>query len=140
MVRQADDFFVCFGAKPNKGLSLRSPTRLEAGEERQVQKKPRGAVGKRAQKRWVGKGRSRETVDIGQRKEAVRKAVKDELAFLVAFVGVSWKIYAHDSLQNARKAIQKCHKTTLLALGADISPHCSFVLFLTLPRLYFLWL
>ena len=33
VVRQADDFFVCFGAKPNKGLSSRSPTRPEVGEK-----------------------------------------------------------------------------------------------------------
>ena len=37
----------------------------------------------------------------------MRKTVKDELAFLVAFVGVPRKIYARDSQQNARKAEQK---------------------------------
>ena len=32
VVRQADDPFVCFGAKPNKGLSSTSLTRLEVGK------------------------------------------------------------------------------------------------------------
>ena len=31
-LRQADDLFVCFGAKPNKGLSSRSSTRPEVGK------------------------------------------------------------------------------------------------------------
>ena len=30
-MRQADDLFVCFGARPNKGLSSRSSTRPEVG-------------------------------------------------------------------------------------------------------------
>ena len=50
VVGQADDFFVCFGAKPNKGMSPRSPTRPEVREERQVREKPGGA----------GKGNQRE--------------------------------------------------------------------------------
>ena len=67
----------------------------------------KGQLAKGTQRGWVGEGRRREAVDNGQQKEAVRKTVKDELAFLVAFVGFSRKIYARDSLQNARKAIQK---------------------------------
>ena len=39
VVRQADVFFVCFGTKPNKGLSSRSPTSTEVGEGRQVREK-----------------------------------------------------------------------------------------------------
>ena len=46
VVRQADNLFVCFGAKPNKGLSSRSPTRQEVGEERQAQEKPEGQLAK----------------------------------------------------------------------------------------------
>ena len=40
VVRQADDPFVCFGTKPNKGLSSRSLIRPEVGEEKQVREKP----------------------------------------------------------------------------------------------------
>ena len=42
VVREADDPFVCFGAKPNEGLSSRSSTRPEVGK-RTLEKK----VGKR---------------------------------------------------------------------------------------------
>ena len=41
VVRQADDPFVCFGAKPSKGLSSRSLTRLEVGRKDQLAKEPR---------------------------------------------------------------------------------------------------
>ena len=104
-------------------------------------RKARGAVGKGTQRGSVsGEGRRREAVDNGQQKEAVRKTVKDELAFLVAFEGVSRKIYACDSLQNAQKAVQKS-VTKLPFLRLELTQvHMvrSFVLFLPLPRLYFL--
>ena len=48
---QADDPFVCFGAKPNKGLSSRSSTRLEVGKET-----PEKRVGKRNPEKGVGEG------------------------------------------------------------------------------------
>ena len=35
MVRQADDPFVCFGAKPDKGFGLEISTRPEVGREHQ---------------------------------------------------------------------------------------------------------
>ena len=78
MVRQADDPFVCFGAKPNKGL------RLEISEEVEGERGPRearGAVGKGTQRGAVGKGtqrgavgeeRRREAVEIGQQKGPVK--------------------------------------------------------------------
>ena len=46
VVGQADDFFVYFGATPNKGLNSRSPTRPEVGGERQVREKPEGQLAK----------------------------------------------------------------------------------------------
>ncbi len=53
----------------------------------------------------------------------------ERISFVVTLQGI-------DKSKNHSK---KCHKTTLLALGADLSPYCSFVLFLPIPRLYFLW-
>ena len=55
VVRQADYFFVCFDAKPNKGLSSRSPTRPEVGEERQVRKKPEGQLAKEPEEGQLAK-------------------------------------------------------------------------------------
>ena len=60
----------------------------------------------------------------GQQKEAVRETVKYELAFPVAFVEVSRKIHAGDSLQMHREC--KVSQNPFLALGADQSP-CLFV-------------
>ena len=55
-----------------------------------------------------------------------------------------WRSFAKNTLpaivyKMQKKMYTKCHKTTLLALGADLSQYCSFVLFLPLPRWYFLW-
>ena len=36
VVRQADDSFVCFGAKPDKGFGLEISTRPEVGREREL--------------------------------------------------------------------------------------------------------
>ena len=58
-VRQADDLFVCFGAKPNKGLSSRSSTRPEVWEERSWKRNLERSVGKRDQERAVGRGTQR---------------------------------------------------------------------------------
>ena len=77
VVRQADDPFVYFGAKPNKGLGL------DISDET-------GSGGGKA----VGEERRREVVDNGQQKKAMRKTVEGELAFLVAFVGISQKIHS----------------------------------------------
>ena len=51
------------------------------------------------------------------------------------FVEVSQKIHAGDSLQMRREC--KVSQTSFLALGTDISPYCSFVLFPPHSRLYF---
>ena len=61
VVHQVDDPFVCFGAKPNKGLSSRSSIRPEVGKET-----PLRAVGKSNPEKAVGEGRRRGTVDNGQ--------------------------------------------------------------------------
>ena len=51
VVRQADDPFVCFGAKQNKGLSSRSSTRPKVGK-----RTPEKAVGKGNPEKAVGEG------------------------------------------------------------------------------------
>ena len=56
VVRQTDDFFVCFGVKPNKGLRSRSPTRPVVGEERQVREKPEGQLAKELREGQSAKG------------------------------------------------------------------------------------
>ena len=63
-VRQADNLLVCFGAKPNKGLSPRSSTWPEVG------KGTRERVGKRNPERRVGEGRRRRAVASRQRTAA----------------------------------------------------------------------
>ena len=57
VVRQADDPFVCFGAKPNKGLSPRSRRDWNA----------RG-VGQGNSEKAVGEGRRESPVDTEQQK------------------------------------------------------------------------
>ena len=149
VVRQADDPCVCFGAKPNKGLSSRSLTRPKVGE-----KKP---VGKGTQSGSVGKGSQRggwwRETQGGSRERTAVGTSQDELEFQSGqrsaeggseencqrWVGILCG-FCRSFAKNTLSAIKKCHKTTLLAFGADLSPYCSFVLFLPLPRLYFLWL
>ena len=85
----------------NKGLGLEISDEAGSGGKRgprearsELAKEPREAqLAKRDAER--------------QSRTEQRGPVKDELAFLVAFVGVSRKIYARDSLQNARKVVQK---------------------------------
>ena len=122
VVHQADDPFVCFGAKPNKGLSSRSLTRPEVGEKRPVGKgTQRGAVGKGTQRGSVGEERRRErtaegtsqdelAVQSGQRsaeggsEEDDQRWVGIPSGFCRSFAK---KYTPSDSLQDARKAVQK---------------------------------
>ena len=55
VVRQADDLFVCFGAKPNKGLGLKISDETGSGGGK-AGPRGAGAVGKRNLERAVGKG------------------------------------------------------------------------------------
>ena len=56
VVRQADDPFVCFGAKPNKVLGLVISDETGSGGERGP-RETRGAVGKGTQRGSVGEER-----------------------------------------------------------------------------------
>ena len=78
-VCQADDLFVCFGGKQNKGLGSRSRRDRKRARELQSEK-----VRKRNPKKAVSEGWRRGSVDNGQKKEEWGKASQDDLAFLVA--------------------------------------------------------
>ena len=113
VVHQADDPFVCFGVKPNKGLSLRSSTRLKVGRgmpEKEWARERQRRSGQRNREKAVRKGdaegqstmdsrrdqsgeiesrgseedRQDEFAVLSRQRSAVRKTVKDESAFLVA--------------------------------------------------------
>ena len=105
VVRRTDDPFVCFGAKPNKGLSSRSSTRPGVGKGTLEKKLEKGT-----QRRQLAKGdaEGQSTTDSrrdqsgeieskgseedrhdefavpSRQQSAVRKTVKDGWAFLVS--------------------------------------------------------
>ena len=130
-----------------KSLSSRSPARPEVDEEKEVREKrelwvdkgtqrgPSTAESRRDQSAWdscPGEGRSAEGGSEGRQSK------------------IRW--YSNWLLSKFREKytptiIYKCtksctkssHKTPFLALAADLSPHCSFVLFLPVSRFYFMW-
>ena len=114
-------FFCLFWHKAKLRPELEISDESGSGGGEAGPREARGAVGKGTQRGSVGEERCREAVDNGQQMEAVRKTVKDELAFLVAFVGVSRKIYGRDSLQNAWKAVQKKIVTKLPFLHLELT-------------------
>ena len=155
---QEDDPFVCFGAKPNKGLISRSSTRPKVGKgtpEKELEK---------GRQKWVGEGRRRRAVDNGQQKRPVgwdrvvgqwgRQArwvrcpesttVSSEedghrWVFIPrSFVEIWRKIHVSVSLQMHRE----CSVTEPPFLHFELTQapivRLFFVLFLPLPRLYFL--
>ena len=71
-----------------KGLESRSPTRQEVGEERQIREKPGQWARERQRRSWKKELREgnwrRETQRVSRQRSAMKKTVKDELAFLVA--------------------------------------------------------
>ena len=135
MVRQADDPFVSFGAKPNKDLSLRSRR-----DQKWVRERVRSET-KELRGRQLAKGDvsgqstpdSRETSwhEIGSR--AVRENRSRWVGIPSSFVEISLEIHASVSL-HMHKGMQ-CYITPLLLLILFV---CSFVIFLPLPWLYFL--
>ena len=92
-VRQADYLFVCFGAKPNKGLSWRSSTRPEVGKGTPVRGVEKGTM-RRSRRRVTQKGSPgsitdsrRDQLAWDRVQELWGKTSQDESAFLVAL----WK-------------------------------------------------
>ena len=71
VVRQADDSFVCFGAKPNKGIGFEISDETGSGGGKAGPREAREAVGKGTQKGAVGKGTQRGWVGEERRNEAV---------------------------------------------------------------------
>ena len=125
VVRQADDLYVCFGAKPKQRAWTRNIPRNRKWRRKGRSEGREGPVDKGTQRGQSTSESRRRTVS---RRRQSGKTVKNELAFLVVFVEFSSKIHAHDSLQMHAKL----HKTPFLALGTDPSPYYSFVLFLSL--------
>ena len=78
-MRQADDLLVCFGAKPDKGLSSRSSTRLEVGKGTPVRELKKGT-----QRKQLVKGDAEGQSTTVSRRKQWEKASQDELAFPVA--------------------------------------------------------
>ena len=77
VVRQADDPFVCFGAKPDKGFGLEISTRPEVGRERE------SGLGQRNSEEAVGEGWREWPVDTGQQRDQsawdrVQESVREE--------------------------------------------------------------
>ena len=112
-----------------KSLSSRSPARPEVDEKREVREKREGQLTKEpresSRQRSPGDGRSAEG-----------KTVKNEVAFVVAFVEVSRKIHAHDSLQMHEKLHKIVTKLPFLLLELT-QVHIVHLFFLPSSRLYF---
>ena len=72
VVRQADYPFLCFGAKPNKGLSLEIANETGIGGGKAGAREAREAVGKRTPERTVGKGTQREELAKGDAEKESR--------------------------------------------------------------------
>ena len=132
-VSQADDHFLCFGAKPNKGLSSRSAMQPEVGKGMPVR-----VVGKRNSEKTVGEGWGREAVNNGQQKEAVREGQSGWVGIPSSFVEISLEIHASVSLQMHRECSVTEPPFLHFELTEALIVCLFFVLFLPLPRLYFL--
>ena len=74
VIRQADDPFVYFGTKPNKGFGLEISDESGSGGGSEVREKPEGQLAKerRTQRGSVGEERRREAVENGQQKAPVK--------------------------------------------------------------------
>ena len=92
-VHQADDLFVCFGAKPKKGLSSRSRRAQCWAKERQ------SGCWKKELREAVGEGWCRRTVDNGQQWGRQSRWVGIPSSFLE----ISREIHASISLQMYRE-------------------------------------
>ena len=120
MFRQADDPFVCFGAKTNKGLSPRSRRDRKWVRERERiwTKEPTEGVGD-GWREWQSTPESRETSwhEIGS--WAVREDRSRWVGIPSSFVEISLEIHASVSL-HMHKGMQ-CYITPLLAIWVNPS-------------------
>ena len=127
VVHQADDPFVCFGAKPNKVLSPRShrDRKWVRERERSWTKEPRGRQLLKGDASGQSTPGSKETSwhEIGSR--SVREDRSRWVGIPGSFVEISLEIYASVSL-HMHKGMQ-CYITPLLALKLT-QAYWSFVL------------
>ena len=72
VVRQADDHFVCFGVKPNKGLGLKISNETGSERGKAGPREARGELAKGTQRGAVGEERHRKAVENRQQKEPSR--------------------------------------------------------------------
>ena len=170
VVRQVENLFVCFGAKPKqsawtqdlprdrkwgrKGRSDRRQGWVDKGTQREESTTDRRID----QSTTEGRGRVVGCELAVRRDDRVNRSQKGDCEDLMSyargrvnqhekvsallgrfFVEISRKIQASVSLQMHGECKVSHIDSPLLALGVDPSPYCSFVLFLRLSWLYFLW-
>ena len=127
-VRQADDLFVCFGTKPNKGLSTRSRRDWKWKRERQSEELEEGT-----QRRQLAKGDAEEQLTLDSRRdqsawdrvqEQWGKTSQDVSAFLMAL----WKFCEGCTsalvYRCTGNAVSRNHPS---CTWVNPSPYCSFV-------------
>ena len=107
--RQADDLFVCFGAKPKRRAWTRDLRRYRKWRRK----------GRFERRQTAEETSWREIVDQGtdgQQKEAVREDIQKWVGIFSSFVKVSRKIHAYDSLQMHEKLHKIVTKLPFLRL------------------------
>ena len=126
--RRTENLCLLWRETQTKVLSSRSPTRPEIEEERKVPEKTESQLTKKDEERQsTTESRRDQSVwdsSSGEGRSAEGGSKGRQLAFLVAFVEVSRKIQARNSLQMHGEC--KVSQNPFLALGADPSP-CLFV-------------
>ena len=106
-VRQADDPFVCFGVKPDKGFGLEISTRPEVGKETPVgveQRNPEEAVGDGRRREAVGsRHRTAEETSQQERESNSSEGRPVKMSQHSWFVEFSLEIHASVSLRRHKE-------------------------------------
>ena len=137
-VRRARDLFVCFGAKPNKGLSSKSRRDQKLARERQGRswkKELREGSWRRVTQRGFDNRQQKWPLDRVQ--EQWGKTSQYESAFLVAL----WKFREGCTSALVYRCIGNAvSRNHPFCTWVDLSPYCSFVLcsFSPTPSVVFL--
>ena len=115
VVRQADDPFVCFGAKPDKGSELEISTQPEVGRERQS-----GSWKRNSEKSWrramrvAGRHQTAEETSQHERESSISEGRPVKTSQHSSwFVEFSLEIHASVSLQG----MAECHNLAFLHLS-----------------------